>query len=70
VRSCFHGLESNTGHHKIEDDYGDELPQKPREQVPCCATFAITDYKPQGQTFIINNIILDLQSTRCETAGY
>ena len=31
-----------------------------RRQVPCCAAFAITDYKSQGRTF--SNIILDLES--------
>jgi len=48
VRSGFNILKSNSGYHKVEDDYGDERPQKSREQVPCCAAFAITDYKPQG----------------------
>ena len=30
-----------------------------RRQLPCCAGFAITDYRSQGRTF--NNIILNLE---------
>ena len=63
MRSYFHDLESNIGYHKIEDDYGDECPQKSKGQV-CPAVQHLqspTINKPQGRTF--NNIILDLQST-------
>ena len=28
-------------------------------QIPCCAAFAITDYRSQGRTF--SNVILDLE---------